>query len=116
LSQVETEGGIFDAQQEMSSMVEDLALNTENGLTANDIANEVNLHFARKYAERAYEFLKIETMRSMVYRYRQREFGEWEGLIMVSHPTSCVTSTDTRLFIQFNINVNIEITMEKVNT
>ena len=106
-------GEIYDARPEIALLCETMALDTDNRLTANAIAQEINMKFVDKYKGRAYLFLQIETLRTMVYRLRQREFGEWEALIM-QHPTCSVSASDTRNFLHFNINVTIDNKFEKV--
>jgi hypothetical protein len=60
-----------------------------------------------------YEGLKKDQLKSLVQRTRRGEIADWEGLI-TSFPLVNCSDCDERLFLQFNVNVNIAQKMQKL--
>lgn len=106
--------GIYDARPMMKSMAEFKALHMPS-LSANEIARAVMDECVAKFNEegQSFDFLTIDDMRKLVYYVRNREHGEWEAEI-ASWPTANCSTTDERMFLQFNLTVNIEDKAEKI--
>ena len=63
--------------------------------------------------EQPYERLRMDQLKSIVQRTRRGEFADWEGVIS-SFPLLHCADDDERLFLQFNVNVNIKQKIEKL--
>jgi len=96
----------------MEQMVEQKALHCPN-LTAVEVAKAVMTETEEKYSDRPFQFLTLNQMRPMVYRFRYREHGEWESII-ISFPTAFCSEIDPRLFLQFNMTVNVDNELQKI--
>ena len=60
-----------------------------------------------------YNSLTTNQMQSLVHRVRHKEFQNWESLIS-SAPLVFCADNDRRMFLQFNVNINIKEKMEKI--
>lgn len=104
--------GVHDARKEMKAKCEELAL-SELQKSSIVIANEVLAATASKYMDTPYEGLRMDQLRSLVQRTRRGEFADWEGVI-ASYPLVNCADTDERLFLQFNVNVNVDQKLQKL--
>ena len=60
----------------------------------------------------AYDGLRTDQLKSLIQRTRRGEYADWE-VIIISHPlVNC--GDDERLFLQFNVNVNIGDKLQKL--
>ena len=73
----------LDCRGAMSKRVEELCLH-DFKLTAQDIANQVMTEFNTTNKGKAFDFIPKEKMKTLVYYFRQREYGEWESLVYYS--------------------------------
>ena len=64
-------------------------------------------------AEVAHEGLRTDQLKSLVQRARRGEYADWEGVIS-SCPLANCNDNDGRLFLQFNVNVNIGQKLQKL--
>ena len=71
----------------------------------------VNLCFC--FAEVPYAGLRTDQLKSLVQRARRGEHANWEGVIS-SYPLANCDDNDDRLFLQFNVNVNIGQKLQKL--
>ena len=102
----------LDCRGAMSKRVEELCLH-DFKLTAQDIANQVMSEFTTTNKGKAFDFVSKEKMKSLVYYFRQREYGEWESRI-TSAIISSVSESDNRPFLQFKLDIPIDAKLEKV--
>lgn len=104
--------GVHDARSEMRAKCEELAL-SELEKSSIVIANEVLAAMASKYTNTPYEGLRVDQLKSLVQRTRRDEFADWEGVI-TSFPLANCANDDERLFLQFNVNVNVDQKLQKL--
>jgi hypothetical protein len=82
-------------------------------MTSIQISNAVITEIDIKYGDTPYVGLNNVQLKSTVYDTRRKEFADWEGII-TSFPLSCCSELRERLFLLFNINVNLENKLQKI--
>jgi hypothetical protein len=103
---------VYDARDEMKAKCKNLALSNPEKSTIN-IADEVVASTAIEYKDTPYEGIRRDQLQSLVQRTRRGEFADWEAKIS-SFPLVQCAKTDERLFLQFNLNVNVDQKMRKI--
>ena len=96
----------LNLHEDMKIKVHEEALK-EGNLSALEIAKHVLNFFQAKYSGRLILLLTLDQMISQVYRVRSLEYGSWEGQIK-SKPLMYANDNDTRLFLQFDLELNLD--------
>jgi len=103
--------GITDYTGEMRQMVEQKAVD-EPGKRASQMARDILSYFQQKTMGTACKLLDTKQIQAQIYRVRDKEFGNWEG-ILNSFPMNAVSEQDDRPFLQWNNWANIGGTHQK---
>jgi hypothetical protein len=97
--------GIMDLTAEINIKIELLALTDMQ--PARLLAIQISEEFELLYAGQIIKSLSRDQIRKKIKRFRLEEFGNWQSVIS-SPPLCLATDTDERLFLQFNMSINID--------
>ena len=112
VSEEEEFDDIFDAEEQMKTAAEKMVV-AELKMSAAEISKCVLDQFKERFAHKMYKGLHIKQLKGIVYRARRAEFADWAGRIE-SFPLVYTSTTDERLFLQFNLAINVEGKLHRI--